>query len=333
MLFGFDAPVGTAAVNGSSSTTFGRVVGRIDFNGVVDTTTVLTDAFSGNDGTFTADPRSAASVDGSAFWLSGSGGTGTSGGPRYAVLGATTSTQISASPTNIRVINIFNGQLYETSASGVFQGVSSVGTGLPTGTGEITTLLNGFPMAAGPSPYDFFFADANTLYVADDRTVASGGGIQKWTFDGISTWTLAYTLSTGLASGCRGLTGRVDGTGTTLWATTADTVPTVVVVTDTGSGSVFTVLATSPAPSGGTQPLYRGIDFAPIGGGPVCYPNCDHSTTNPCLTVQDFGCFLNAFAAGDSYANCDGSTTNPVLTVQDFGCFLNAFAAGCGTNC
>jgi hypothetical protein len=65
----------------------------------------------------------------------------------------------------------------------------------------------------------------------------------------------------------------------------------------------------------------------------VCYPNCDHSTLNPCLTVQDFGCFLNAFAAGDSYANCDGSTFTPVLTVQDFGCFLNAFAAGCGTNC
>jgi hypothetical protein len=64
-----------------------------------------------------------------------------------------------------------------------------------------------------------------------------------------------------------------------------------------------------------------------------CYPNCDHSTTNPCLTVQDFGCFLNAFAAGDTYANCDGSTQIPVLTVQDFGCFLNSFAAGCGTNC
>jgi hypothetical protein len=32
---------------------------------------------------------------------------------------------------------------------------------------------------------------------------------------------------------------------------------------------------------------------------------------------------------GGCYANCDGSTTVPVLTVADFGCFLNAFAAGC----
>jgi hypothetical protein len=68
------------------------------------------------------------------------------------------------------------------------------------------------------------------------------------------------------------------------------------------------------------------------GGGGGCYANCDGSTTLPCLNVQDFGCFLNLFAAGDSLANCDGSTTEPVLNVQDFGCFLNLFAAGC-TGC
>src|SRR5262249_32686125 len=60
-----------------------------------------------------------------------------------------------------------------------------------------------------------------------------------------------------------------------------------------------------------------------------CYPNCDNSTTPPVLNVQDFACFLNAFAAGAPYANCDNSTTPPVLNVQDFACFLNAFAAGC----
>jgi hypothetical protein len=47
------------------------------------------------------------------------------------------------------------------------------------------------------------------------------------------------------------------------------------------------------------------------------------------LNVQDFACFLNSFAAGDSYANCDHSTAVPVLNVQDFACFLNSFAAGC----
>ena len=62
-----------------------------------------------------------------------------------------------------------------------------------------------------------------------------------------------------------------------------------------------------------------------------CYANCDHSTTQPCLNVLDFGCFLNAFSSGNTYANCDNSTTNPVLNVLDFGCFLNKFAAGCSS--
>jgi hypothetical protein len=61
----------------------------------------------------------------------------------------------------------------------------------------------------------------------------------------------------------------------------------------------------------------------------VCYPNCDGSSTAPVLNANDFSCFLNAFAAGDSYANCDGSTTPPVLNANDFTCFLNKFAAGC----
>jgi hypothetical protein len=60
-----------------------------------------------------------------------------------------------------------------------------------------------------------------------------------------------------------------------------------------------------------------------------CYANCDGSTIAPVLNVQDFACFLNRFASGDSYANCDESTEPPVLNVQDFACFLNRFATGC----
>ena len=66
--------------------------------------------------------------------------------------------------------------------------------------------------------------------------------------------------------------------------------------------------------------------------GAFCYANCDASTTAPCLNVQDFSCFLNSFAVGETYANCDASTTIPVLNVQDFSCFLNAYAASC-SNC
>src|ERR1043165_9372695 len=62
---------------------------------------------------------------------------------------------------------------------------------------------------------------------------------------------------------------------------------------------------------------------------PPCYPNCDASTTAPVLNANDFSCFLNAFAQGQTRANCDGSTTAPVLNANDFSCFVNAFAVGC----
>jgi hypothetical protein len=61
----------------------------------------------------------------------------------------------------------------------------------------------------------------------------------------------------------------------------------------------------------------------------VCYANCDCSSTAPVLNANDFQCYLNRFAAGDSYANCDGSTTPPILNANDFQCFLNQFATGC----
>jgi hypothetical protein len=74
--------------------------------------------------------------------------------------------------------------------------------------------------------------------------------------------------------------------------------------------------------------------------GRICWANCDGSTTEPILNVEDFVCFINEFAAGWSihgciytnepcYANCDNSTTPPILNVEDFACFINAFAAGC----
>jgi probable HAF family extracellular repeat protein len=78
--------------------------------------------------------------------------------------------------------------------------------------------------------------------------------------------------------------------------------------------------------------------FALFREGQACYANCDGSTVEPILNVDDFTCFINSFAEAQSlpaaqqvtaYANCDNSTIAPVLNVDDFTCFINAFAAGC----
>jgi hypothetical protein len=234
----------------------------------VDTSTALNDAYIGDaPNSNTAAIRSVVSNDGQEFWTAGTAfvGTGTSGdsssaGVRYATLGGSTSTAIApfpGGPSNTRVVGIANGQLYMASGSSTNLGVNTVGTGLPTTTGQTVTLT--VPTAVSgtgtASPYDFWFKDASDLYIADDRSTANGGGIQKWTFNG-SDWALAYTLAVGASSGARGLTGEFDGTNTILWAT--NTGGQLVTVTDTGAGSLFTVKAVPQA-----NTTYRGIVFVP----------------------------------------------------------------------
>jgi hypothetical protein len=107
-------------------------------------------------------------------------------------------------------------------------------------------------------------------------------------------------------------------------------------VTVSGVGSptqgriAFRYFAENAGPSG-TNSDYIGIDEVSYagGGGGGCYANCDGSTQIPFLNVNDFVCFQQQFAAGNSVANCDGSTAVPVLNVDDFVCFQQAFAAGC----
>jgi hypothetical protein len=72
-----------------------------------------------------------------------------------------------------------------------------------------------------------------------------------------------------------------------------------------------------------------GVNYTIYGVPVPCYANCDHSTEAPILNVNDFQCFINAFATGSVYANCDSSTAAPTLNVNDFQCFLNQFAMGC----
>ena len=267
---GYDAALGTASIASTTSAANARVVARVDLNGNIDTSTALGDAYSAGN------IRSATSDDGTQFWT---GGTASStGGVRYASLGATTTTQLSTTITNTRVIGIYAGQLYVSSSTGTFLGVSSVGTGLPTTSGETITLLPGFPTTAGPSTYDYFFADPNTLYVADDRAGVAGG-VQKWTLSA-GTWTLQYTLnpSTG---GCRGLTGYVSSGVATLFATTTQSnANDIVSVTDTGPSSLFSTVASA---AGNTA--FRGLRYLEITNAPVNYCTAG-TTTNSCTATM-----------------------------------------------
>ncbi|GGY19127.1 hypothetical protein GCM10008098_09180 [Rhodanobacter panaciterrae] len=191
---------------------------------------------------------------------------------------------------NFRGMTVFNNVLYYTKGSGS-NGVNTVyfvdttGTACPNGVGvpaagatlpsaplayNAATLqssglpsnmciLAGFPSTPAKTattlsyPFGVWFADANTLYVADEGDGYAGGadlythaaaqttaGLQKWVFNATTkSWTLAYTLQAGLdlgqpytvrdypvgtnpatslpwspaSDGLRNLTGRVDADG------------------------------------------------------------------------------------------------------------------------
>jgi hypothetical protein len=153
---------------------------------------------------------------------------------------------------NFRGMTVYNNVLYYTKGSGS-NGVNTVyfvdttGTACPSGVGvpvagaplpsslltfNASTLqkdglptnmciLAGFPSTPVKTastvsyPFGIWFADANTLYVADEGDGYTGGtdlythaagqataGLQKWVFNATTkTWNLAYTLQAGLELG------------------------------------------------------------------------------------------------------------------------------------
>ena len=171
---------------------------------------------------------------------------------------------------NFRGETIFHKTLYVTKGSGgngidtVFQ-VGAAGT-LPTLTTASATqiaILPGFPIGLATNivtdptkpgfaatnfhPFGIWFADATTLYVADEgdgvvttaNALNPNAGLQKWTLSA-GTWHLAYTLQKGLGlgvqypvpglasslnpatDGLRNLTGKVNPDGTvTIFAITS----------------------------------------------------------------------------------------------------------------
>lgn len=260
VLAGYDAPVGTASLTTSTSSTWNRVAGRVSATGVIDTSTRINALISGSS------VRSATSDDGSQFWVGGG-----ASGAVFIQLGATGGVSINAAPTNLRVLNIFGGQLWGSSGSGAFVNVFAIGTGLPTTSGQTATSLPGMPTSsASPYGYAFFDLDAgvaglDTLYLADDGSLAAGGGIQRWKFDG-TTWTLSATLNQvddgagPVFRAFRSVTGYVSGTSVILLGTAS--LPTsgnpITKFVDPGTAApIGTTLAAAP-----TNTVYRGITLA-----------------------------------------------------------------------
>jgi hypothetical protein len=111
--------------------------------------------------------------------------------------------------------------------------------------------------------FDFYFADASTLYVADDGTL---DGISKWSLS-VSTWSRHWTALPAGAAGVRGLAGVTNlSSGTVeLYRVTAAASGVQnqrVRLVDTLGGTTapsHTVLATAPS-----NYLLRGVALLPV---------------------------------------------------------------------
>jgi hypothetical protein len=284
---GYAANDGTAAVDGTAAAA-GRVAGSM----IVTSSSVGSPAINVTQPAASA--YTASNIRGvvgndadTAFWAAGTSTTAANAGYRY----FSSNTQLVASPgpINTRTVQIRNGQLYGSSDTGAFIGISSIGTGTPTTSGQTATSL--FESAANSSvgsPTAFVLFDNtsdptpsssvpyNVAYIADNGSAPSAGGnpgIEKWVYSpstGTNNgWSLAYVIDDNATTpiGYLGLAGQLDGSSVVLYATTA-TSPTNALEqytdplaggTAAGTDSSLITLATSA-----TDDAFRGVALAPV---------------------------------------------------------------------
>jgi hypothetical protein len=212
---GFLAPLGLSAVISTDASQYPRGIAFWRTDGTLDRTTRLVDAYSRNELRAVAD-------DGFRLWTAGTSSGGGSyelqAGARTTTLGASTSTQLTGanffSPANVRFVAVHSGNLYLLNSEAGEAGVYAFG-GQPI-TQSSPQLLPGLSQGFSPSVISgttvwpnltaFGFADAQTLYVAEENTRSTAptsgperGGIYKFTRNGVTgVWSLAYRLKAGL---------------------------------------------------------------------------------------------------------------------------------------
>jgi uncharacterized protein (TIGR03437 family) len=236
---------------------------------------------------------------------------------------------------NFRGLTQFNNTIYMTKGSGgngvntVYQ-MGTAGT-LPTLANAATaaiTILPGFPTtlaknADAMNPFGIFFANATTLYVADegDGTMANAAksanaGLQKWVLTG-GTWQRVYVLQNGLnlgqqysvanypasiipaTDGIRNIAGRVNGDGTvTIWGVTSTVSANgdqgadpnkLVMITDVLSATTASAAASesfTTVRSAVAGEVLRGVALAPSGGSAPAVPSIVSAATPGVIGVS-----------------------------------------------
>jgi len=264
---------------------------------------------------------------------------------------------------NFRGLTIYNNTMYVAKGSGG-NGINTVyqvgdKSSLPTvanASSAALTILPGFSTTLAKAtsgvtyPFGLFFANATTLYVADegDGTTANAAtsktsGLQKWVYSN-GQWTLAYVLQNGLnlgqqynvanypasispmTDGLRNITGKINGDGTvTIYAVTSTASTNgdtgadpnmIVTIRDTianttASGAASETFSVFAPPVAGT--VYRGVCLSPTAGAtPAVNAPLILSAANPSATSVAQGSL--ATANGQNLATGTATATAPFPT-------------------
>lgn len=288
---GYDAIPGVSNISTTSASSTNRIVARVMQNGTINTTTRISDGYDGNS------IRSAATSDGTSFWT---GGAGTGGGTRYVTLGASTSTQVSTTTVNTRGTAIYNSQLYSSAQSGNI-GISTVGSGLPTTTGNTHVILGGTTSSVELlDPRGFVFADVDdngtpdVMYVADASTNVNQGIVKFSNTGGV--WTKRGNLPNPTGRAVHGIGVQVVGGNRVLYiclgTTTApaneiykftDNSSVTANITNSGTDIITACGAPIITTPNASQVLFKGVSFAPVN---VPTPTINHTFTTPVSTVD-----------------------------------------------
>jgi len=282
---GYDAAAGTSAVAGTASSTVPRVMYSIDNSGTILQRASTTTSFSANNF------RSYCFVSTAHSYAGGNVG----GVVRY---GSSNNDQlIYTTQANNRALYTYNNRVYVSSASGTtskgitvlgnsgssYTAATNVYSGYSlsvTDAAASATATKVFDYAAGVGatnsidPYGFYFLNDSTLYVCDNSTNGTTGGVDKYTWTkAAGAWGYKYTFGTvsggaqtSGATGAWGITVDNSGANPVLYYTTSHAAANrIMKVTDNGVG----------APNGTTQPypvtlvtagagtIFKGITVSP----------------------------------------------------------------------
>jgi hypothetical protein len=246
---GYDADPGTSSI--ASSTVSRRV---LVYNNQGNIQTTLT--FTGGSGSPYAGNNIRGAIptaDGTAAWTAGTGSSG-SNGTFY--LTGSSETQLVGG--NFRTVDIFGGQLYGTTAAGTNTRAFTIGSGLPTTSGQTIGNLPGLP-TSGDTYSSMQLLDLDSTVTGFDTIyLSTNSAIEKYSLVG-GTWTLNNSVT---LSNLMDFTAIQNGTTVDIYAVTATALYRL---TDTaGYNANINGTFGSSLLSAGSNYFFRGIDVSPI---------------------------------------------------------------------